>query len=206
MLKTVTTTIGMPVILLFGFVTLACSRLSATPARATEQSLLQTSESHPLIERVIIRGNRRIPEETIRFFIQSRPGQPYSETGLEYDLRALHATSFFDNIEIQLREGDTGKIVTFILRERPIIRSIEYTGNISLTESDIQDAYRKNEVGLTVDSQYEPQKVRAAERTLKELMVQQGKPMGTVHTEIEPVPPGAVRLRFVLSEKDDERR
>ena len=29
------------------------------------------------IERIDVRGNRRIPEDTIRFYIHSRPNDPY---------------------------------------------------------------------------------------------------------------------------------
>ena len=38
------------------------------------QTLAETT-----IERIDIRGNRRIPEETIRFYIQSRPGEPIAK-------------------------------------------------------------------------------------------------------------------------------
>lgn len=152
------------------------------------------------IERVDIRGNRRIPEETIRYYIVSRTGEIYNEERLELDLIALYKANFFENIEIQERDGDTGKIITFIVKEKPLIRSIEYTGNKSFTESNILDAFKEKKVGLTVDSQYDPSKIRAAERVLKDLLLLNGKPLGTVHTEIENIPPASVRVRFVVEE------
>lgn len=152
------------------------------------------------IERIDLRGNRRIPEETVRFYIQSRPGEVYDEGRLELDLRNLYKAGFFENIEIQEKDGDIGKIVTFVIKEKPLIRSIEYVGNKSFTESNILDAFKEKKVGLTVDSQYDPSKIRAAERALKDLMVQNGKPLGTVHAEPEPIPPAAMRVRFVMDE------
>jgi outer membrane protein insertion porin family len=154
----------------------------------------------PNIERVDIRGNRRVPEDTIRFYIQSRQGEPYDEARLELDLRALYKANFFENIEVEERDGDTGKIVTFVLKEKPLIRSITYEGNKSFTESNILEHFKTRKVGLTVDSQYDPSKIRAAERALKELMEQNGKPLGTVRTEIENIPPSSVRVRFVMDE------
>ncbi len=154
----------------------------------------------PEIERIDIRGNRRIPEDTIRFYIQSRPGEPYNETRLEFDLRALYRANFFENIEIQERDGDTGKIITFILKEKPLIRSIEYSGNKSFQESDIMEELKNQKVGFTVDSRYDPSKRRAAERVLKELMTQNGKPLGTVYSEIEDIPPSSVSIRFFMDE------
>src|SRR6266498_884605 len=39
-----------------------------------------------------------------------------------------------------------------------------------------------------------------AERALKELMERNGKPLGTVRTEIENIPPSSVRVRFIMEE------
>ncbi len=154
----------------------------------------------PTIERIDIRGNRRIPEDTIRFYIQSRQGEVYDEARLELDLRALFKANFFENIEIEEKDGDTGKIITFVLKEKPLIRHIEYAGNKSFTESNILDHFKEKKVGLTVDSQYDPAKIRAAERALKDLMERNGKPLGTVRTEVENIPPSSVRVRFVMDE------
>jgi outer membrane protein insertion porin family len=171
----------------FGFLLLSSAALAQQPAGTT-------------IQRIDIRGNRRIPEDTIRFYIQSRQDDVYDETRLGYDLRALYKANFFENIEIQERDGDTGKIVTFVLKEKPLIRSIEYSGNKSFTESNILDAFKEKKVGLTVDSQYDSAKIRAAERVLKDLMLQNGKPLGTVHTESEPIGNSGMRVRFVMDE------
>jgi outer membrane protein insertion porin family len=161
---------------------------------------LAQQATRPTIERIDVRGNRRINVETCRFYIQSREGDPYDESRLEYDLRSLYKANFFENIEVQESDGDAGKIITFIVKEKPLIRAIEYVGNKSFTESNILDEFKERKVGLTVDSQYEPSKIRAAERSLKNLMIQNGKPLGTVHSEIEKIPPSSVRVRFVMDE------
>ncbi len=161
---------------------------------------LAQQTQRPTIERIDIRGNRRIQEDTIRFYIQSRVGESYDEGRMELDLRALYKANFFENIEVEERDGDTGKIITFVVKEKPLIRSIEYSGNKSFTESNILDHFKEKKVGLTVDSQYDPAKIRAAERALKDLMTQNGKPLGTVHTEVENIPPSSVRVRFVMDE------
>jgi len=154
----------------------------------------------PIIERIDIRGNRRVPEDTIRFYIQSRAGDTFSTTRLSRDLIALWNSRSFENIEIEERDGDTGKIVTFIVKEKPTIRGIEYSGNKSFTESNILDTFKERKVGITVDSPFDPPKIRAAERALLDLMKQNGRPLGTVTTEVEDIPPATVRIRFVMDE------
>jgi outer membrane protein insertion porin family len=163
------------------------------------EALAQQSQS-PTIEKIYIRGNRRVPEDTIRFYIQSREGDPYSEARLSRDLVALWNSHSFENIEVEERDGDTGKIITFVVKEKPTVRGIEYSGNKSFTESNILDTFKERKVGITVDSPYDPPKTRAAERALLDLMKQNGRPLGTVTTEVESIPPSAVRIRFVMDE------
>lgn len=154
----------------------------------------------PTIERIDVRGNRRVPEDTIRFYIQNRPGDIFDPGRLELDLRALYKANFFETIEIDERDGDTGKIVTFVVKEKPLIRQIVYEGAKSFTESNILEHFKTRKVGLTVDSQYDPAKIRMAERALKDLLEQNGKPLGTVRSEIETLPPSSVRVRFIIEE------
>jgi outer membrane protein insertion porin family len=167
--------------------------LMILPARAQQPE-------RPTVQSIDVRGNRRIPEDTIRFYIQSRPGDPYDPGRLELDLRALYKANFFETIEVDERDGDTGKIITFILKEKPLIRTIKYEGNKSFTESNILEHFKERKVGLTVDSQYDPAKIRMAERALKDLMERNGKPLGTVRTEIEQVPPSSVNATFIMDE------
>jgi outer membrane protein insertion porin family len=154
-----------------------------------------------LIERIDIRGNRRMKEEDIRSYIQSRPGDVYDEERLQFDLRSIYKEAkWFENVEVTSMDGDTGKIVTFLLQEKPLIREIKYSGNKSFTESNILDHFKERKVGIVQDSIYEPAKIRAAEKAIKDLLLQNGRPLGTVHSEIEQVPPSSVRLTFVVDE------
>jgi outer membrane protein insertion porin family len=176
--------------------------LSMIPARP---AMAQFGDE-TIVERVDIRGNRRIPEDTIRAsIVQIRPGEPYDATKVEFDLRSLYRTNYFENLEVQEKDGDIGKVITFIVREKPLIRSIEYVGNKSFTESNILDAFKEKKLGLTVDSQYDPVKVKMAERLLRDLMIQSGKPLGSVRSEVEPFPPYSVRVRFIVDEGTNVR-
>ncbi|MDR0310139.1 MAG: outer membrane protein assembly factor BamA [Acidobacteriota bacterium] len=173
--------------------------LSTIPAMAQSNNAV-------IVERIDIRGSRRIPEDTIRSqIIQTRPGEPFEASRVEFDLRAIHRQNYFENIVVEERDGDIGKIITFIVSEKPLIRAIEYAGNKSFSESDILDAFKEKKLGLTVDSQYDPSKVKMAERLLRDLMIQSGKPLGSIHSEVGDIPPYHVRLRFVVDEGDNVR-
>jgi outer membrane protein insertion porin family len=173
--------------------------ISGSPLVARQQPPSQQKEI--LIERIDIRGNRRMKEDDVRSYIQSRPGDVYDEERLQFDLRSIYKEAkWFENVEVTSMDGDTGKIVTFLLQEKPLIREIKYSGNKSFTESNILDHFKERKVGIVQDSIYEPAKIRAAERALRELLLQNGRPLGSVRSEIEQVPPSSVRLTFLIDE------
>jgi beta-lactamase regulating signal transducer with metallopeptidase domain/outer membrane protein assembly factor BamD (BamD/ComL family) len=168
------------------------SGLFRSPLRITMRELS--------IERIEIKGNRRISEDTIRFYIQSKPGELYSPTKLASDVRSLYVSNFFENVEVQERDGDSGKIIAFTVDEKLLIRSIQYVGNSSLTESEILEAYKENKVGLIADSQFEYRKVVLAERILKKLLAERGKPQASIRVETESFPPSSILLHFIINE------
>lgn len=158
-----------------------------------------------LVEEVRVRGNRRITLDDILFYIQTKKGDPYDENRLRMDWNAINRTNIFEQVELSVEDGLTGKIVTFTVKEKSTIRTIKYEGNKSFTESDILEHFKQRKVGLTVDSQYEPGRIKAAERALKELLEKNGKPLGIVRVEKEDVPPNSVNIKFVIDEGEKVR-
>jgi outer membrane protein insertion porin family len=158
-----------------------------------------------VIEEIRVRGNRRITLDDIMFYVQTKKGDPYDENRLRMDWMAINRTNVFEQIEMVVDDGLAGKIVTFIVREKRLIRGIKYEGNKSFSESDILEHFKTRKVGLTVDSQYEPGRIKAAERAIKELLEKNGKPLGSVRVEREDVPPNAVNVKFVVTEGEKVR-
>jgi outer membrane protein insertion porin family len=152
------------------------------------------------IEAVRIVGNRRVPEDTIKFYLQTKEGDTYDEQRIIADFQALVRLKSFKDVKVEEQDGTKGKIIIFQVEEWPLIRSIEYVGNKSFSQSDILEHFKNKKVGLTVDSQFDPGKINLAERSLKELLDKNGKPMGTVKHEIEPVTPTSVKVKFIVEE------
>src|SRR4029079_2977062 len=94
-----------------------------------------------LIEDIIFRGNRRIPASTLRARVFSRKGSIYDEGALERDFMALWNTGFLDDIRLEVVDGEKGKVVTFYVREKKLVRSIDYKGLSSVQQSDVLDEF-----------------------------------------------------------------
>ncbi len=171
--------------------------LALTPARSFGAG--QT------IEKVEVRGNHRIPQDTILYYVLCREGDVYDDDKVKQDFQALFKTGLFKDIRVDITDGQTGKIVTYVVEEKPIIRSIEYEGVKSFKKSDILDKFNEAKLGLTVDSPYEPTKVKKGEKIIKNLLVLNGRPLGTVTTLVEDVPPNSVRIVFKAVEGEKVR-
>src|SRR5262249_47308533 len=120
-----------------------------------------------VIESIEFRGARRVPQDTLKAMILSKVGDIYNEDTLRRDYMALFNTGRFDDIRLEAEPGRTGTIVRFVLVERRVIRSIDYPGAKSVTVSEILDRFKERKVGLSVESQYDPNKVQRASVVLK---------------------------------------
>jgi len=158
------------------------------------------SAQQAIIEDIQVRGNRRIPAETVRSRIFTRAGDIYDEAALQRDFSSLWNTGYYEDIRIEREESPKGYILYIYLREKPTIRSIEYRGLGAVTNSEVLEKYKERKVGLSVESQYDPTKLKKAEVVLKELLASKGRQFSTIRSEVRPIPPAAVAVTFVVRE------
>jgi len=179
-----------------------------SPARSlTGQAAQQApavAPGTPTIERIEFQGNRRIRSETLRARIFSRPGDAVNEDALRRDFHALWNTQYFEDIRLEIEDSadkPNQKVIIFYVTERPIVRRIEYKGNKSVSESDILDRFKDRKVGLSIESQFDPTKIKKAEVVLKELLAEHGRQYATVKPTFERLPgTNAVKLTFNIDE------
>ena len=156
------------------------------------------------IDRIDFVGNRRIRTDTLKARIFSREGDPYNEETLRRDFQALWNTQFFEDVKLHVEDSPKGpgyKTVVFEVKERPVIRRIRYDGIHSVSESDILDRFKEKKVGLTVESQFDPTRIKRAEVVLKELLGEHGHQFATVTPQFEKIASSnAVILVFKITE------
>lgn len=153
-----------------------------------------------IVVNIIPHGNRRIPADSIKSRIFTRPGDVYDQAAIERDFNALWNTGYFEDIRFETEQTPKGIILHIYVKERPTIREIDYIGLSSVSKSDVLDRFKEAKVGLSPESQYDPTKVKKAEVTIKDLLAEHGHQFATVRTEVRPIPPAAVGLTFVIKE------
>ncbi|HEV8483661.1 MAG TPA: outer membrane protein assembly factor BamA [Blastocatellia bacterium] len=164
-------------------------------------SALASGPQDVLVEQVQIRGTRRIPESTVKIWIGTREGDPYNPAQVDRDVRALNAQGHFEDVKVFAEEGARGgKIITFEVRERPLLLDIKYDGLKSIQQSTLLEEFRKRQVGLSKESQYDPVKAKRAAAVIKEMLGNEGRPEAKVEPVVEDISSTAVALTFKIEE------
>jgi outer membrane protein insertion porin family len=164
--------------------------------------LLSTSSwaQSDIISEINVQGNRRIPSETVKARIFTHPGDIYDPAALERDFNSLWNTGYFEDIHFFREETPKGWRLIIQVKEKPTIREINYVGLSSVSTSDVLDRFKEAKVGLAVENQYDPTKVKKAEVTIKGLLAEHGRQFSTIRTEVRQIPPAAVGITFVIKE------
>ena len=175
----------------------------------------QSPGAQLIIERIEIVGNRRIPRDTLKSRIFSREGDVLSEETLHRDFLALWNTQYFEDIRTEVEDSPTrpdARVVVFYVKERPIVRRILYCKVQKnpdagckkfemIPESDILERFKERKVGLSVESRFDPTRVKRAEVVLKELLGERGRQFAVVRPTYQRIAAtNAIELTFNIEE------
>src|SRR5579859_6478345 len=123
-----------------------------------------------VISEISVQGNRRIPADTIKARIFTKPGDIYDASALERDFNSLWNTGYFEDIKILREQTPKGWRIIVQVKEKPTIREISYVGLSSVSNSDVLDRFKQDKVGLVQESQYDPTRIKKAEVSIKQLL------------------------------------
>ncbi len=173
---------------------------ATTPIPGTPAPSTAAAPANTVVQEIIIHGNRRIPADTIRARLTTRPGDIYDQAVLERDFNSLWNTNYFDDLRIEREETPKGWRIHVYVTEKPTISEINYKGLNAVSQSDVLDRFKKDKVGLSIESQYDPTKVKKAEVELKQLLSEHGHQFATIRTELRKIPPARVAVTFNIKE------
>ena len=169
---------------------------------------VKAQQTQRIVENVDVTGNRRLREDDILYWVQTRAGDPFNPEQVERDYQAILALGFFDKTATRVltETGPRGGVnIIFEVKELPVIRDLTFEGLKSVPESDVLKAFRERRVGVSKESIYDPVKARNAMRVIKELLAASGHPNATVEERIEEVSATSRAVTFVVREGDRVR-
>ena len=140
-------------------------------------------------------GNERIDAGAILQKISTKPGDLYEPTTLRQDLKAVFGMGYFENVEIEATDSESGKKIVFQVKEKPLISKVVITGAQEIKEQDVRDA-----ASITANSILNPNKINEAVEKVKELYKAKGYYNTSVNANIS-YPSGAnAEVSFIIKE------
>jgi outer membrane protein insertion porin family len=153
------------------------------------------AERDQFIGRIAPEGNERIDSGAILRKIQSKAGDIYDPAILRDDLKAIFAMGYFDDVQIDVKDGDTGKVVIFRVVEKPAISSISFSGIDELDNDDVTEV-----ITIKENSILNPARVNEAAAAIETLYKSKGYYNTTVTPNISYPTPETAAVRFVIEE------
>jgi outer membrane protein insertion porin family len=177
---------------------LGASLTLAAGLRASAQE--PAPETLPVVESVSIQGNQFLDPATLIFYVSTKAGERYDERRLKDDFRRLWDTGFLEDLVLNVTDGPKGKVVVFRVSERKRVQIVDFRGNKSITNTNIEEELKKREAGLKIDSFFDPAKARRVEAVIKDMLADKGHPFATVKYDAKTVGGAGQQVSFIIDE------
>lgn len=81
------------------------------------------------IKSITITGNERVEEDALKALLSIEKGEPYSPSAIRDDIKSLFDSGLLEDVQVDVKDTPEGKEVTFIVKERPLVRDIIFLGS-----------------------------------------------------------------------------
>jgi outer membrane protein insertion porin family len=164
---------------------------------------LATAQDVTTISAIRIEGNQRIATETYLYYVSLKVGDAYDEVAVQNDFRRMWQTGFLDDLKVEIERTPKGIEVIFRVKERPLIKSIEYTGNKKVSTDDIQTKLQDENINIRTDQPLDPYLAQRTVNAIQKLMTEKGMQFGTATYKTEPISGSMAKLVFTVDEGPD---
>ena len=152
------------------------------------------------IAKVVVAGNRRVAGEDISGYLQQmRPGKSFTPEGLSKDVREMWDSGLFEDIEVDLTRRDDGVYLRILVRERPSIKALEFTGNEKIEKDDLTEAVSAE---LKAGNILSYAAIRRALQKLRDKYAEEGYFLAEVSYEVLPQKENQVNIKFIVREHE----
>jgi outer membrane protein insertion porin family len=143
------------------------------------------------IYEVKITGAERVSEEYIRSVILSKEGKKLDPITLRQDIERIFKLDFFDDVKAEFKDG----ILTFYLKEKPIISEIQVEGRKELEEEKFKEIMK-----LKQGDFFDERKLKSQIDSIISEYRKQGFIFTRIESKIEQLPQNRVKLKLKIEE------
>jgi outer membrane protein insertion porin family len=157
------------------------------------------------ISKIDVVGAQKISKENLLFRVGIREGDPLGGMDFSSLLEKIWAIGVYDDIKIKMEDTDDGNVLVIEVKERPIVKDVEYRGGTQIGQSNIKDKIKDAKLEITPDTIYDPEVARRIKSRIVDLAGEKGFSDPIVDVTLEPIGAGASRLVFDISEGSKSR-
>ncbi|MBE9487053.1 MAG: outer membrane protein assembly factor BamA [Chloroflexi bacterium] len=129
---------------------------------------------------ILIEGNSRIETSTILAATAIKPGDQVSLEDVDKAMSHIFALGRFADISAELTEIQGARILTFVVKELPLIRDIQFSGNEELSEEKLRKL-----VSVRIPAIYHHGKVRSSIQDIKDAYAEDGYHAASVEPQLD---------------------
>lgn len=147
------------------------------------------------IAKIEIMGNEAIDKAVITNAMKVKENDPYNLEKLREDMKNIYKTGFFSDVQIDVKDTDQGKAVTFVVIERPSVKAIYVAGNKKVKTDDVKDKL-KVRTGTVMNIE----KIKESIDEVKKLYASKGYYNARISYEVVQEEDYDVGVKFVIEE------
>ena len=157
-------------------------------------TLAEQSEGLPIAS-IEVAGNRRVGRDDVLSYLREKPGHLFKVDNLTGDVHALWDSGFFEDIQVDLTTNDKGVVLRFMVREKPNIKEVTYSGNEELDNDKLNEVVEiKPNTILSLPA------VRRSIHKIKDAYAEKGFFLADVDYEIVAQRDNEVTVKFKVTE------
>jgi len=150
-----------------------------------------------IVKEILILGNTRVNQETIKLYGNIKINQDYSEQQLNSVLSDLYSTNFFEDVKLELNNG----ILKISLIEFPVINQLIILGEESIK---IKDEIKKN-IKLKQKESFIKNALTKDVQIIKKLYASIGYNFSEIETKIKKIDKNSIDLIFEINKGQETK-
>jgi outer membrane protein insertion porin family len=149
------------------------------------------------IAKIEVTGNESIDRGFILNVAKTKENDPYNLDKLREDMKSIYKTGFFSDVQVDVKDSEKGKVITFVVIERPQIKMIYVVGNKKLKTDDVREKLK-----IKTNTVMNIEKIKESMDEMKKLYASKGYYNTKVTYEIVPEEGYDVGVKFLIDEPE----
>jgi outer membrane protein insertion porin family len=178
----------------------------AAPAPEPGKATPEAAEPVRHIAKINIRGAQRLGKDLLAGLLPFKEGDVYVEQKVKDNFQDLLKKDLFEDLKIEADDApDGGVILTYSVRELPIVHDVFIENIKAVTQSAALDKLKENRLELATGVTVDYERVKRAEEALRQILAAAGLPDATVVSKLDPLSSGEVNIIFTVAEGPQTR-